>query len=124
MPGDSGVLVYSCAYLLLQSAHEAAGATGTRHSPRPLMGESFMHDPGEMRRGVANACLPSLRVNGSSGCAPDDRLREAIHLAAQRKNGLLRRCAPRDGGLQLKSSLGSVKIEPNNKHARRSAPVR
>jgi hypothetical protein len=33
---------------------------------------------------------PSLRANGSRECAPDDRLREAIHLAAQRKNGLLR----------------------------------
>jgi hypothetical protein len=26
--------------------------------------------------------LPSLRANGSRECAPDDRLREAIHLAA------------------------------------------
>src|SRR5437016_3226274 len=32
---------------------------------------------------------PSLRANGSRECAPDDRLREAIHRAAQRKNGLL-----------------------------------
>jgi hypothetical protein len=32
----------------------------------------------------------SLRANGSRECAPDDRLREAIHQAAQRKNGLLR----------------------------------
>ena len=36
MPGDSSVLVYSCAFLPMQSAHEAAGATGTRRSPRPL----------------------------------------------------------------------------------------
>ncbi len=34
---------------------------------------------------------PSLRANGSRECAPDDRLREAIHRVAQRKNGLLRR---------------------------------
>ena len=34
---------------------------------------------------------PSLRANGSRECAPDDRLREAIHRATQRKNGLLRR---------------------------------
>jgi hypothetical protein len=39
MPGDSGVLVYSCAFYQTQSAHEAAGATGIRHSPRPLLGE-------------------------------------------------------------------------------------
>jgi hypothetical protein len=36
MPGDSGVLVYSCAFLPIQSAHETAGAAGTRRSPRPL----------------------------------------------------------------------------------------
>src|SRR6266704_2773012 len=34
--GDSGVLVYSCAFLPIQSAHEAAGAMGIRRSPRPL----------------------------------------------------------------------------------------
>src|SRR5712691_7765414 len=55
--------------------------------------------------------ITSLRANGSHECAPDDRLREAIHrpgrhcerseaihLAAQRKNGLLRRFAPRNDG--------------------------
>jgi hypothetical protein len=42
-------------------------------------------------RGVVEADVyqkfetPSLRANGSRKCAPDDRLREAIHLAAQRK---------------------------------------
>src|SRR3954469_13506204 len=39
---------------------------------------------------------PSLRANGSRECAPDDRLREAIHRAAERKSGFLRRCAPRN----------------------------
>src|ERR1700730_1773654 len=32
---------------------------------------------------------PLLRANGSRECAPDDRLREAIHLPTKRKNGLL-----------------------------------
>jgi len=36
-----------------------------------------------------------LRANGSRECAPDDRLREALHLIAS-KNGLLRRFAPRN----------------------------
>src|SRR4051812_10009123 len=39
---------------------------------------------------------PSLRATGSRECAPDDKLSEAIHVAAQRKNGLLR-CARNDG---------------------------
>ena len=38
---------------------------------------------------------PSLRANGSRERALDDRLREAIHRAAKRKNGLLR-CARMD----------------------------
>src|SRR5229473_7139763 len=37
MPGDSGVLVVTRVRSTNTSAHEAAGATGTRHSPRPLM---------------------------------------------------------------------------------------
>jgi hypothetical protein len=39
---------------------------------------------------IADLNRPSLRATGSRECAPDDRLREAIHLAAPRKNGLLR----------------------------------
>jgi hypothetical protein len=34
---------------------------------------------------------PSLRANGSRECAPDDRLREAIHSRSDSENGLLRR---------------------------------
>jgi hypothetical protein len=33
---------------------------------------------------------PSLRANGSRECAPDDRLREAIHGRNKKKDGLLR----------------------------------
>src|SRR6266478_1839845 len=57
MPGDSGVLVYSCASLPMQSAHEAAGATGIRRSPRPLRGGRFINGSGALRGEVANACL-------------------------------------------------------------------
>jgi hypothetical protein len=45
-------------------AREAAGATGTRHSPRPLFFEAvdFLgHDSGASRRGNARVC-PSLAV--------------------------------------------------------------
>src|ERR1700687_787583 len=38
MPGDSGVLVVTRVRSTNTSAHEAAGATGTRHSPRPRWG--------------------------------------------------------------------------------------
>src|SRR6266581_1077991 len=51
--------------------------------------------PDDRLREANPSRAPSLRANGSRECAPDDRLREAIHLAAQRKNGLLR-CARND----------------------------
>ena len=40
--------------LPLQSAHEAAGAAGTRHSPRPPGGERFMHDIARRDRGATS----------------------------------------------------------------------
>ena len=49
-----------------------------------------------IRRPRESRVCVSLRANGSRECAPDDRLREAIHLATQRKSGLLRRFAPRN----------------------------
>src|SRR6266852_7116137 len=58
--GMPGVLVYSLllvCVLPIQSAHEAAGAAGTRHSPRPQGGERFMHSSGASRRGGANVYL-------------------------------------------------------------------
>ena len=66
MPGDSGVLVVTRVRSTNTSAHEAAGATGTRHSPRPLMGETTMHNSGASRGEIAKACLeleqtPSFR---------------------------------------------------------------
>src|SRR5882724_5001824 len=57
MPGDSGVLVVTRVRFTNTSAHEAAGATGIRHSPRPLWAEGFLQDSGAARRGVAKACL-------------------------------------------------------------------
>src|SRR6266850_3466914 len=65
--GDSGVLVYSCAFLPMQSAHEAAGATGIRRSTRPLRGEGFMQGLGRIARrgrerasGVETLVMPGL----------------------------------------------------------------
>jgi hypothetical protein len=50
-----------------------------------LLGERFLQNPGGSRRGNACSCLKI----GSRHCERS----EAIHLAAQRKNGLLRRGA-------------------------------
>jgi len=43
--------------LPLPSAHEAAGASGTRHSPRPPWGEEFINGSGASRGEVANVYL-------------------------------------------------------------------
>jgi hypothetical protein len=47
--------------VLYYFAREAAGAVGTRHSPRPLLGERLTHHSGASRRESAELCLPSLR---------------------------------------------------------------
>ena len=99
--------------LHLPFAREAAGAAGTRHSLRPLFIEGHylaklgLIAPRDGGRVILQGCLkieseiiigaaaslapivsqpinPSLRANGSRECAPDDRLREAIHLAVRR----------------------------------------
>ena len=46
--------------LPMQSAHEAAGATGIRHSPRPHWGERFINGSGALRCEIAKACLKSF----------------------------------------------------------------
>src|SRR5258708_6065904 len=70
---------------------------------------------------------PSLRANGSRERAPNDRLREAIHLAAQRKNGLLRRFAPRNDVKTRVRALAErcarvVKDSPPKKQRARGMP--
>jgi hypothetical protein len=58
MPGDSGVLVVTRVRSLpTQSAREAAGAAGTRHSPRPLLGGRFFARLGRIASRGANVCL-------------------------------------------------------------------
>src|ERR1700724_2404897 len=70
MPGDPGATVVTTLVCYQHTAHEAAGATGTRHSPRPLLGDDFMHSSGESCRGNADVYLKiaptplSLRTQG------------------------------------------------------------
>jgi hypothetical protein len=49
-----------------------------------------MHNPGETRRGIAESYVKLQQRHCERS--------EAIHLAAQRKNGLLRRIALRNDG--------------------------
>src|ERR1700723_2076178 len=52
MPGDSGATVVTNARAYY-STRAATGASGTRHSPLPLLGASFMCSSGALRRGNA-----------------------------------------------------------------------
>jgi len=72
MPGDSGVLVVTRVRSTNKSAHEAAGATGIRRSPRPLWAEELNNTSGVSRCGVANVRLELEQRH----C--EDRQREAI----------------------------------------------
>jgi len=76
MPGDPGATVVTTLVCFLHFAHEAAGAMGTRHSPRPLLGGSFMHNPGATRRGIAK-----VYVNYSDVIARSES-DEAIQIAS------------------------------------------
>jgi hypothetical protein len=56
--GRSGVLVVTRVRSLpTQSAREAAGAVGTRHSPRPLLGRKINARLGRIASRGANVCL-------------------------------------------------------------------
>src|ERR1700687_2381693 len=93
MPGDSGGLVVTRVRSTNTIAHETAGALGIRHSPRPLWVEDNSNASGASRREnevVCGTLSTSLRANGSRECAPDDRLREAIHSFFSRQDVLLR----------------------------------
>ena len=59
MPGDSGVTVVTTLVCYLHTAHEAAGASGARHSLRPLSsgGRRSGKNSREMRGEIAKLCL-------------------------------------------------------------------
>src|SRR6266849_3048922 len=57
MPVDAGVLVVTRVRSITTSAHEAAGATGARHSPRPQGGREVHQRLGRIaRRGRERVC--------------------------------------------------------------------
>ena len=75
MPGDSGVLVVTRVLSITTSAHEAAGATGIRRSPRPLGRKIQQHlgriAPRDCRR-VSEIVLGCLKIESEA------RMNEAI----------------------------------------------
>src|SRR5260370_25223874 len=77
----------------------------------------------EVRDGSHCGSRSSLRANGSRECAPDDRLREAIHAATQRKNGLLRRSTPRNDGIARLPPLDLAYSAANTAFAISAVPL-
>src|SRR6266403_247705 len=54
----------------MQSAHEAAGATGTRRSPRPLRGGGFINGSGALRGEGVNVCLMDTSTQRAQSSSP------------------------------------------------------
>src|SRR6266403_1922156 len=54
----------------MQSAHEAAGATGTRRSPRPLRGGRFINGSGALRGEGVNVCLMDTSTQRAQSSSP------------------------------------------------------
>jgi hypothetical protein len=61
MPGFSGGPVVTNARAFY-TTRAAAGALGTRHSPRPLLGETTTHNSGAPRREIADSYLSLVRM--------------------------------------------------------------
>ena len=107
MPGDSGVLVVARVRSTTPSAHEAAGAAGTRHSPRPLRGRKIHQSLGRIapRESVCRTTseLHQNYINVIARSVSD----EAIHSFFALRDGLLR-FARNDGRTIV---LGCLKFE-------------
>ena len=112
MPGDPGELVVTNARAYY-STRAAAGATGTRHSPRPLFSEggTSEQNSGASRGEKAEACLELERrhcLRQTRSVCARERSDEAIHSFFVRRDGLLR-SARNDG---LKSALPMSPVAP------------
>src|SRR5260370_35867117 len=68
MPGDPGATVVTNARAFY-TPRAAAGATGTRHSPRPLFGRRFCQNSGASRCENAKVCRKLFWVNTSPHAA-------------------------------------------------------
>ena len=83
MPGDSGVLVVTRVRFTNTKCTRGRGCSGHPAFPTPSKGRKLKQRLGRSasrgRSRIRNST--SLRANGSRECAPDDRLREAIHLS-------------------------------------------
>jgi hypothetical protein len=84
MPGDSGVTVVTTSCALTTNAHETAGASGARHSLRPLISESatFPAKLAWMRGEIAKLWLQESCLEIQSVGWAKAHLRRAHHVSA------------------------------------------
>src|SRR6266436_2074172 len=85
MPGDSGVLVVTRVLSTTTSAHEAAGAAGIRHSPRPLWARRYSNASGAPRRENEVVCRTLS-------------MRDSVNVIASHRVGAKRRSMTGSGG--------------------------
>src|SRR5712675_2731834 len=92
MPGETGVTVVTMLVCFVLFRTRGCGCIERPAFPAPSIIEG--HRLAKLGRIAPREC------GGASGIQRHCERREAIHLAAQRKNGLLRRGAPRNDGLK------------------------
>jgi hypothetical protein len=94
MPGDPGATVVTNARAFY-TTRAAAGATGTRHSPRPLWGGGYLNNSGATRREIADVYLDviafhDIACDKREAFAQGSESDEAIHSSFLLLHGLLR----------------------------------
>src|ERR1700719_2790468 len=107
MPGDFRWTCGDYARVFIFITHEAAGALGTRHSPRPLSGGRFLQNSGASRRENAESYL--------SFVATSLRGANATKQSMHRHSGMVRRTRPQmcnrtSGNLEIPGSM--LRIAP------------
>jgi hypothetical protein len=116
---------YSCAYLTTPSAHEAAGALGTRHSPRPRSSRAkhFWHSSSAARGENVDGCRRHSKARVQRAKSRDSGLQQRIarndglrriasHALAMTRDQQTRLFDNRIGNLQ--ASPGFAKASPGN----------
>jgi hypothetical protein len=123
MPGDFGATVVTNARAFY-TTRAAAGALGTRHSPRPPWGEWSQQNSGDSRRGNAKVCLEFYRTAFCRPCeSRDHRVRTLVSEVVATFTGIMDPCFRRDDQVSWQT-LGCLKFESANVRRRVTSAAR
>src|ERR1700736_707049 len=109
MPGDPGATVVTTLVCYQHTAHEAAGATGTRLSPRPRLGGKFTHSSGASRRENAELRLKLVWLFENCFCSISFGTNAQHYACTDQRNTLRHRALRR---LNMAASFSSAALSP------------